>query len=246
MTTRALERADWQGAPAIGGRLRPTSAVSGGAYGPSGDGRVQPSLHGADADARSAVLSPDGAYRYLLARRWGSGPRALFVGLNPSTADAAVDDASTRRMVGFARAAGCGSLSLVNLYAWRSTSPVALRQVTDPIGPDNDTWIMAAAEVAELVVAAWGSHAAQGRAATVLQLLGCVPVWCLGQTKDGHPRHPLYLPARTPLEAYRPAVHDWGEWHRVINGGLPEALRERLCLACGADQVAVDASGSWS
>ena len=121
MTTRALERRDGQGVPATGGRWRLTSAVSGGEYGPSGDGRVQllPDIN-AGSVYRDAVLSQCGAYRYTLTRRWGSGPRAVFVGLNPSTADAENDDASTRRMVGFARSAGCWSLKLVNLYAWRS------------------------------------------------------------------------------------------------------------------------------
>ena len=248
MTTKTLERADRQGVLATGGRLRPTAAVSGGAYGPSGDGRVQPVLPGADGQPGSAVVSADRGYRYLLTRRWGSGPRALFVGLNPSTADATVDDASTRRMVGFARSAGCGSLALVNLYAWRSTSPAVLRHVADPTGPENDAWITAAAETADLVVAAWGTHAAPDRAAAVLRLLGCARVRCLGRTKGGHPRHPLYVPARTPLEVYRSAAHDWDEWREVAAGGLPEVLRERVCLACGADEVAVDdnARPRWS
>lgn len=248
MTTKTLERADWQDVPAIGGRLRPTSAVSGGAHGPSGDGRMQSALPDTDSGARSAVVSPDRSYRYLLTRHWGSGPRALFVGLNPSTADATVDDASTRRMVGFARSAGCGSLALVNLYAWRSTSPAVLHHVADPIGPDNDSWITGSAGAADLVLAAWGTHATPGRAATVLQLLGCATVWCLGLTRDGHPRHPLYVPARTPLVVYQPAAHDWDEWDRVSSDGSPEVLRERLCLACGTDEIAVDhnALPGWS
>lgn len=250
MTTAAAERMRLQGAPAIGGRRRPTSAVSGGDDQPSGDGRVQYPVHKVPTAAavRDAVLSPDGTYRYTLTRRWGTGPRAVFAGLNPSTADAAVDDPSTRRMIGFAQSAGCGSLTLVNLYAWRSASPAVLRRVLDPVGPDNDAWIATAATEADLVIAAWGTHAGSERAAAVLELLGHATVWCLGRTKAGHPRHPLYVPAKTPLELFQPATHDWEPWRRVIDSGLPEPLRERSCLTCGADEVDVDHDrpGGWS
>jgi hypothetical protein len=256
MTTRALERRDGQGVPAIGGRWRPTSAVSGGESGPSGDGRVQQLLPevGAGSVAREAVLSRCGAYRYTLTRRWGSGPRAVFVGLNPSTADAENDDASTRRMVGFARSAGCGSLTLVNLYAWRSTSPAVLRHVSDPVGADTDDWITRAGAIADaVVIAAWGTHAEPARAAAVMQLLPCTTVWCLGETKDGHPRHPLYVASRTALQIFRPAAHDWSEWSAATGTGLPEPLRERFCAACGLGEVDVDhqvdihhREGRWS
>ena len=87
MTVPVPERMDWQGVPTTGGRHRPTTAVSGGEYGPSGDGRVQQPLLDPSAHAGSAVFSPGHGYRYLLTRQWGSGPRALFVGLNPTTAD---------------------------------------------------------------------------------------------------------------------------------------------------------------
>lgn len=239
-TTWVPEHTSCQGAPATAGQSRPTAAVSGGEYGLSGDSRVQPALVGADAYARSAVLSPDRSYRYLLTRRWGSGSRALFVGLNSSTADATVDDASTRRMVGFARSAGCGSLTLVNLYAWRSTSPSVLRHVPDPVGPDNDAWISYAAAGADVVVAAWGTHADTAREANVIQLLAHNVVWCLGRTKDGHPRHPLYVAARTQLEIYRPDSHDWEDWTPVSEPGTPEPLRERICSTCQLDEIDVD------
>ncbi len=247
MTIKIPERAGSHGVPVGGDRLRPTSAVSGGWLDPSGDGRVQRELPGlAVGGGRGAVLSADLGFRYVLTRRWGSGPRGMFVCLNPSTADAEADDASTRRMVGFGRSAGWGSLALVNLYAWRSTSPAELRRVPDPVGPENDMWIRRAAAGAEVVVAAWGSHAVDARAAAVLRLLGCVTLWCLGRTLGGHPRHPLYVPARTPLEVFRPADHAWSEWHPVVDVGVPEAVGERFCRVCGADQVAADESGLWS
>ena len=138
MTTLAAEHTDGRGVPSTVGGHRPTAVQD------------QPTRC---ALVREAVISPDGLYRYTLSRRWGSGPRALFVGLNPSRADGDVDDHSTRRMIRFAQAAGCGGLTLVNLFAWRSPSPRTLRQVPDPVGPSNDHWICSAVAAADLVVA---------------------------------------------------------------------------------------------
>lgn len=239
MTTHAAAHINWQGVPSTVGRLRPTAAVSGGEGKPFGDGRVQHQPTRC-AVVREAVISPDGLYRYTLSRRWGSGPRAMFVGLNPSRADGDVDDHSTRRMIRFAQAAGCGGLTLVNLYAWRSPSPRTLRQVPDPVGPGNDHWICSAVAAADLVVAAWGILAHPDRIAVVADLLQHSTVWCLGRTKHGHPRHPLYVPANTPLEVFTAAEspHDWSEWQRVAD---PQAadLVERACLACGGDEIGV-------
>src|SRR5262249_14212908 len=96
---------------------------------------------------RAAVISDCGRYRYSLTRRWGDAaePRALFVMLNPSTADAEQDDPTIRRCIGFAKAWGMGSLEVVNLYALRATDPAALLSAPDPIGPKNDTMITSAA-----------------------------------------------------------------------------------------------------
>ena len=188
----------------------------------------------------AAVLSADGRYRYLLTRTWGPGPCAVFIGLNPSRADAVEDDASTRRMIGFARSLGCGQLRLVNVYGWRSTAPAILRRVPDPVGPDNDRWISDSLADADLVIAAWGTHADPERVAAVLNLLRHRTVWSLGQTRDGHPRHPLYLPARTPLIRFADPRHDWTDWHPIPGPGLPEPLKERFCPTCGADDITID------
>ena len=127
-----------------------------------------------------------------------------------------------------------------NLYAWRSPSPRTLRQVPDPVGPGNDHWISSAVAAADLVVAAWGILAHPDRIAVVADLLQHSTVWCLGRTKHGHPRHPLYVPANTPLEVFTAAEspHDWSEWQRVAD---PQAadLVERACLACGGDEIGV-------
>ena len=147
----------------------------------------------------NAVFSQCRRYRYVLRRTWrDSLPAVLFVALNPSTADETTDDATVRRCVGFAADWGFGSVIMANLFAYRSTDPIALRNVSDPIGPQNDRWLKALSHEARLTVAAWGIHGSlYNRADIVLPALK--NVHHLGRTKQGHPRHPLYLSKTTPL-----------------------------------------------
>jgi hypothetical protein len=153
--------------------------------------------------ASTAHVSPDGRYRYALRRSWADGPTMLWVLGNPSSADAASDDPTVRRCVRFARDHGCGGAVLVNLWAWRATHPRELDAVADPVGPDNDGWIAALGHhVDGPVVLGWGVQSAPARVATVLGLLGDRPKLCLGRTRDGHPRHPLYVSAATRLDRW--------------------------------------------
>lgn len=142
-----------------------------------------------------------GAYRYTLWRIWDEqSPRALFVLLNPSTADAEQDDPTLRRCLGFARREGCGSLEIVNLFAYRTTQPALLKMISDPIGVENDQHIAAAAQRANIIVLGWGTHGTyRARDREVLQLLTAYPLYCLELTKNGYPKHPLYC-------AYQPLV----------------------------------------
>ena len=162
-------------------------------------------------DLANATFSPCGRYRYSLTRRWGPGRWAVFVMLNPSTATAEILDPTIRRCVGFARRWGCGGLEVVNLFAWRSTDPAALLAAADPVGPDNDQAIVrAASQPNAVVVAAWGAwtdaHRKQLPEACRYRDRE-VAAWMvhdhnlqvLGRTKEGHPRHPLYVPAAAQL-----------------------------------------------
>ncbi|MCW8102693.1 DUF6248 family natural product biosynthesis protein [Streptomyces tauricus] len=180
--------------------------------------------------SRSAVLSDCGHYRYRL-ERGGLPPlnengresdpdrTATFVMLNPSTATADTDDPTVRRCIDYARRWGCGRLLVVNLYAWRATKPAALWAAEDPVAPENDDYLAAAASAAaqrsEPLVAAWGANATPERAAAVLRLPGMDRLTALAFTKERQPRHPLYLaaelvpqPWRRPHPAGRPAVAD--------------------------------------
>lgn len=162
----------------------------------------------ADDMVRSAEISDDGMYRYALGRQWGRGWPATFVMLNPSTADANIDDPTIRRCIGFARGWGLGGIRVVNLYAYRATNPRELWTAEDPVGPLNRRHLFNALERAATtdtpVVAAWGAHAKRDRVEAFLDLLHSNRVTCLGVTKDGHPRHPLYLPKTATLSPWRP------------------------------------------
>lgn len=132
----------------------------------------------------------------------------MFVGLNPSTADETADDPTVRRCMAFAKRWGYGGIYMLNLFALRSTDPRALRAAPDPVGPGNDSHlVMYADKLAHLVIAAWGVHGPfQDRGLYVRELLRATlspsALLCLGTTKGGHPRHPLYLSADVQPRPY--------------------------------------------
>lgn len=136
-----------------------------------------------------ACFDSTGVYRYRLWREWDvSKPSVTFVMLNPSTAGAKDDDPTIRRCLSFARSWGFGRLEVVNLCAYRATSPKALLAADEPVGRDNGVHFRAAVENASLVVAAWGNH---GR--NLARPAFGRPVYNLGLTKLAQPRHPLYV-----------------------------------------------------
>ena len=148
-------------------------------------------------DAASvATYSPDSRYRYSLTRDWGSGSRALFVMLNPSTATELQNDPTVERCERRARALGFGGFAVANIFAFRATDPRVMRAEADPVGPANDATIHDLALRYDRIVCAWGGHGLHlDRGATVAALLRGTgrDLFHLGLTKDGQPKHPLYL-----------------------------------------------------
>lgn len=153
----------------------------------------------------NALITDCGKYRYWLTRDCSSmfpeRGNALFVMLNPSTADANTNDATLTRCINFAESWGCASLTVANLYAYRATKPKDLWKAEDPIGPENNIWLSTLATDYMDIVCAWGANAEQARVNEFLELMkDCdCRLWCLGTTKDGSPRHPLYVKASQPL-----------------------------------------------
>lgn len=173
-----------------------------------------PFLDGVSGMRRTAHFSPCGTWRYRLVRQWAeTGTFAVFLMLNPSAADERQDDPTVRRCIGFARAWGHAGLVVLNAYALRSTDPKALGTHPSPEGEReiNDRVIAAAAGAAAAdgvpVVVAWGVHAAPARVARILDLLHAAgaDVRALGVTKDGAPRHPLYVSGSALLLPWPPA-----------------------------------------
>lgn len=156
---------------------------------------------------KSALISDDGVFRYWLKRQWDDALKTLaWCCLNPSKADADIDDPSVRKMIAFSKLFGYGGLVLVNLFAFRSTDPAKVPAGDLGIGPDNDDWIWTYAREHPIVLA-WGSHklAAACRGWEVRKMLedaGVREVYCLGKTNTGHPRHPLYVSYETALEPF--------------------------------------------
>lgn len=178
-------------------------------------------LPGFEQVAKTARLSACGRYRYRLTRRWDPAPALGWVMLNPSTADADQDDPTIRRCMAFARREGCGGIDVANLFAWRATDPRELIDPADITGPGNRWNLDLLFSRCSAVVAAWGPkyretvrrrrnvHGVLDEPITEAEVVASaelhdVDLVCLGTTKDGSPRHPLYVPGDQPLVGWEP------------------------------------------
>lgn len=152
---------------------------------------------------KDAIFDDSEMYRYSLTRVWSNNQnKVLFVMLNPSTADHNVDDPTIRRCINFAKNWGVGSLEVVNLFGYRATDPDELKKAADPIGPDNDIHIQRAALQSDKIILAWGTKEyLLGRNKKVMEdVLFSYKTHCLDISKNGHPKHPLYISAnREPI-----------------------------------------------
>ena len=156
-----------------------------------------------------AKFDPERRFRYTLWRAWANGGSRYvnFIMLNPSTADENVADPTIRRCIGYARDWGYDALYVTNIFALRATDPRELYSCHDPVGPANEQWVRETADHAALVVAAWGTHGKlNGRGLEAAEMLQQFKPKCLGMTKHGHPRHPLYLRKNADLLDYRFSV----------------------------------------
>lgn len=147
-----------------------------------------------DTIGSGAEFSRCKKYRYVLWRRWawdGYASQVMFIGLNPSTADATTDDPTIRRCIGFAKDWGYGGILMLNAFAFRATDPKAMLSAEDPIGPYNDDTIAYWRSQNGLIVAAWGDRCPITREHDVCRVIGANRMYCIGTTKSGAPKHPL-------------------------------------------------------
>lgn len=157
-----------------------------------------------------AVFSNDRRYRYTLWRRWaqldmpiGQTRICAFVGLNPSTANECTEDPTVRRCIDFSRDWGFDTFVMLNIFAWRDTDPVIMKRQESPIGLHNVEAILSIQSLASRMVACWGVHGDHmGQGERILKLLDKTKTVHLGLTKEGHPKHPLYLARYTKPELF--------------------------------------------
>lgn len=161
---------------------------------------LKPGVQGA------AFISDDGVYRTWLSRVWGPPPLryALFIGANPSEAKADVDDPTVIREVGFSQDWGYSGYCKANIADYRSTDPKRLaNEFIEPRSADNVITVRKLAKRADKIVLAYGAiiPRLQIFADELVQVLHADghKLWCLGTTKNGNPKHPLYLARTTQL-----------------------------------------------
>ena len=158
----------------------------------------------------SASYSACEGYRYALTRTWAKqNRRLLFVMLNPSKATELANDPTVERCERRARALGYGAFRVCNIFAWRETDPASLKKATAPVGPRNDAALVEAAAWADDILCAWGVHGSHlARDSVVIGILtrSGKPLLSLGVTKDGHPRHPLYVAYAMRPEPWSPSM----------------------------------------
>ena len=145
----------------------------------------------------TAVYSNCELYRYSLTRSWdSSAKKVLFIMLNPSTATEIQNDPTVERCERRAKALGYGAFKVCNIFAYRSTDPKIMRLQKDPIGPENDKIIIKSANWSNNIICAWGtngSHLNRGKKIEELLRAKNFTLTHLGLSKDGHPKHPLYI-----------------------------------------------------
>ncbi len=154
---------------------------------------------------KNAILSSCKRYRYQLERSWSvqtsRQSTVVFIGLNPSTADATDDDPTIRKCIAYAQAWQFKKLFMVNLFAWRATNPNELLEAKNPVGNLNDGYLDDAVLRSALVVACWGEHGSIMNRSDDLQARYPRQLMCLKTNQSGEPTHPLYLPATlTPVK----------------------------------------------
>lgn len=153
-----------------------------------------------------AAFTEDGKHRICLSRIWDdTKPKVMFIGLNPSTANATSDDPTIRRVKLMAKAWGYGGIYMMNLFTYISTDPKALNKQFGNVFK-ADTWLITIADRCDKIIFAWGNFNVLGRDKQVAELFP--EAYALYINKNGSPKHPLYCKSDIqPVKYYHVLRH---------------------------------------
>lgn len=162
-----------------------------------------------DLAGSGAVLSQCKTFRYRLDRHVGAGEIvAAIIGVNPSTADASLDDQTVRKLRGFGQRLGWRRFIVGNVFSVRATDVREVATASDPFGPEHRRHMDEIIAEADILVPCWGDRAKLPKALrprlddmmAELRRTGR-PIFCWGLTAGGDPKHPMTLGYETPLIA---------------------------------------------
>lgn len=141
---------------------------------------------------QGAIFSKCGKYRYLLSRDWNKEKRiAMCIGLNPSNANADKNDPTINILIRTLAKLDFGGLRMVNLYAYVSSKPAKLFEVSDPQG-QNDAWLLTTAHGCQEIIFCWGSFKnIEHRARKVKEMFPSAK--CFGKNANKTPLHPMAI-----------------------------------------------------
>lgn len=145
-----------------------------------------------------AIFSKCGYYRYFLKRDFIKKPKNIlvYIMLNPSIADEKFNDPSVERCQRRAIGLGYDSFIILNIFSYISTDPKNLLKVKDPIGLENNKYIIDTIKKNKKIICAWGNNGKiLDRGDFIIELLKKhkIKPKCFGVTISKQPKHPLYI-----------------------------------------------------
>lgn len=174
---------------------------------------------------RNASISNCGTYRWTLSRKRDDRPALLVIMFNPSDADHERDDPTVSILCHIASHNGYGGFVVCNICPLRTPLPIgAIRMINT--WDEREAWderdaLMANEEIlqrearaAKAILFAWGALGYRCEAYVdwvqeqIEEAAGDTPIYCLGRTKLGYPKHPLArgkhkVPQNAPLIAWK-------------------------------------------
>lgn len=141
-----------------------------------------------------ADFSNCGKYRYRLWRIWNDSlPKAMCIGLNPSTANASKNDNTINILIRVLSTLGYGGFYMMNCFAYITSDPKLLQH-----NPMSDEWnnnvLTVTASLCTEVIFAWGNFKVISESGRDKELQEMFPnAKCFGKNQNLTPFHPRAL-----------------------------------------------------